>query len=686
MPQRSKRLTHLPLDQRDPATVRAVVLARMSDPTAKDIGIESQVEACERFIAKMGWPKPVLGPFYDKASGYYHVERPALAEVEHLIAQRAVDVVVCLNFERLSRNLERRYAAIYLARKHGVEYRFAELEPDGKLPDTLESRLIGPVLEAYGELNREKIVENTTRGRDKRAALGVPTGGSDGPPFGFRKAVKGSDPTTYWAEEEREATLLREMFVWLDERLPSGRPGESVRGLLRALNARGERTRRGKPWSEKTLMEKLRNPLYCGRGRLYRWQVVHINQTNEATGESYDYAVLRKRDPNATLPIAPGMLPTLIDPELFDRVQRKLDQTKHTAGRVGRSLANHPIEATLLTGGFVLCARCGGAMTRLWRGDLTSQVYYRCVGRTDDPYLPCATHAIPAAAVDRLTLRLLAEALTDPEQILALADANHQRLTDTTLVVEVATSHLEAMRARMAELDAEATKLTNAITALSQVAGMEETVGELRAKLAALAPERERAEAAHTRALPSRERAAERAALLRQLFTERDFVFDFATGKSWEQGEPHVTLPATLTLAQAAALLNMPEEKLARIATPVWIVEDPDHPDAAEVTFVVDRDEVVYLMLRRMPYEQLRQLLYDLQVTVRVSHPRSKAERATRGQTPVAERVAVEVGGLVLRRQATAARARKSDVTKGTTFVTWERRRPPEEVGGVRRV
>jgi hypothetical protein len=52
MPQKSKRITHIPLEQRDPRTVRAVVLARMSDPNAKDVSMEGQVEECEAFIER----------------------------------------------------------------------------------------------------------------------------------------------------------------------------------------------------------------------------------------------------------------------------------------------------------------------------------------------------------------------------------------------------------------------------------------------------------------------------------------------------------------------------------------------------------------------------------------------------------------------------------------------------------
>ena len=118
----------------------------------------------------------------------YNVERQGLDAVEHLIQQREVDVVVVLNWERLARKIERRHAALYLAHRYGVEYRFAELVPEGKLPDTLEARIAAPILEAYGEINREKRVSDTKRGRLKLAAQGLPAGGRGGPPYGFRYA------------------------------------------------------------------------------------------------------------------------------------------------------------------------------------------------------------------------------------------------------------------------------------------------------------------------------------------------------------------------------------------------------------------------------------------------------------------------------------------------------------------
>src|SRR5262249_3170181 len=163
--------------------------ARVSDPGAKDITLESQIDACEQFIAKMGWPKPTLGPFADKRSGYLNVHREGLDRVERLIRERGVDVVVVLNFARLARDLVRRYAALFHAKKYGVEYRFAALEPDGKLSDAPEVKMLAPLYEAFGTIEREAIADRTQRGRLKRAALGLPTTGCDGAPYGYRRVL-----------------------------------------------------------------------------------------------------------------------------------------------------------------------------------------------------------------------------------------------------------------------------------------------------------------------------------------------------------------------------------------------------------------------------------------------------------------------------------------------------------------
>jgi len=334
MPRPSKRTLHESLDQRTqraPSTVRAIIYARESDPSSKAPPMMSQVAECEKFIERMGWPQPALGPFLERESGYYHVERRVLDEVERLIQQRQVDVVVTLNFERIARLEERRHAARYFARKYGVEYRFAELLPDGKLDESPMAKAYAGLLEVFGAMERDKIVARTKRGRAFRAKQGIPGGGRGGAPYGLRDATPDDAPYTRYARRDEEADRLLWMFQHYDEH-----ERVSFRSLAGQLNAKGWLTREGKRWTTQTVKEKLTNPRYCGRGEVNRWEVTRVQKTYEHSGETYDVRVVKPRvasvdadtdedaQPHGTYAFAANSEPVLIPPDLFDRVQAKL--------------------------------------------------------------------------------------------------------------------------------------------------------------------------------------------------------------------------------------------------------------------------------------------------------------------------------------------------------------------------
>jgi DNA invertase Pin-like site-specific DNA recombinase len=169
----------IPLDDRDPATVRAAILARSSDPGAKADDVREQVLQCKEFIAARGWPEvPDTRVFTEGKSGIRNVERPVVEAVLKLAAQGEIDVVVCREWERVARVSARRQQIIMTAEDFGVEFRFANLAAtQGKMPDTLESRIARNVLEELGQMERDKIVERLTPGKMRRHVEGLPHGG-----------------------------------------------------------------------------------------------------------------------------------------------------------------------------------------------------------------------------------------------------------------------------------------------------------------------------------------------------------------------------------------------------------------------------------------------------------------------------------------------------------------------------
>ena len=216
--------------------MRAVILARKSgagsgkrsDTSADQNGssdrdVQTQVERCERFIERMRW-NLVADPyaFTEKnKSGFYRVERPVLETVLQLAQRGEVDVIVASEFERVDRTKTGRYLAIGTAEKYGVEFRF-ENQPD-ELPETMEGKIYRSIQDDLGEMERNRIVERTTPGREWRYAQGMPAGGRAGPPYGYRWPDEKKNGATYDAfkKDDDEYLVLREMFERIanDERV-----------------------------------------------------------------------------------------------------------------------------------------------------------------------------------------------------------------------------------------------------------------------------------------------------------------------------------------------------------------------------------------------------------------------------------------------------------------------------------
>src|SRR5690348_3190623 len=350
---KAKLKTYVPIDKRDQASVRAVILARTSNPGARDDDVETQVSRAEELIARKGW-RLVRDrrAFAEKRSGRRNVERPVLDAVLALAQHDEIDVIVCSEFERVSRVKMRRWAAIATALEFGVEFRFANLLPNGKLPDTREGRMYLSMAEEFGEMEAERIRERTEPGLARRRAAGLPGSGSAGPPYGYKWRPKGEGQRSYTAydEDKSKADILRDLYrrVDTDERA-------SLRRLAQELDGRGIPTPSGRgKWTATTIDRMLRNPIYCGRGRLLRWKTWYEPEQNDETHRVKDQPKRtdRLRDKKAwaeeTLPFAPGAVPVLVEPELWERVVRKLDERKRFAGKLGRAGSPHGEMDTLL--------------------------------------------------------------------------------------------------------------------------------------------------------------------------------------------------------------------------------------------------------------------------------------------------------------------------------------------------
>jgi DNA invertase Pin-like site-specific DNA recombinase len=644
----SDREAFIPIDRRDPASVRAVILARSSDLSARAEDMRGQVEQCRDFITRMSWTLAFDAySFTEAATGMRHVRRPVLDEVLRLAAAGEIDVVVVREPERIARSEGRRWQAIQTAADFGVEFRFANRPPDGKLPQDKQQKAFGALQSYFAEAEAERIAERLRPEKLRRLVDGLPHGGRGGPSFGYipgeRREGKHGGPMGLlsWRIDDGPtgtAQVVRWMFDEVDR---SEESDVSVRGLSKELNRRGVPSPTGvNPWTPRAVKIILSNPKYCGLGRNARWQSEHVETRDATTHEVNETTVVHDRmaDPAAweteTYAVSAQAIPPIITVEQWERVQAKLRRSS-TANRSRPRRSDAEAQSTLLDGGLIRCGECNRVMTRYWT-TVGRTPYYRCSDAPNHP--PFEIHAHKA---DNYVLNRVADTLSDPEQVLALADSAEAQMAEASVEARLSVAALAAYQAQVAQITAQQDELVKALDALSHVPGMQAQMAEVRSRLAQLDHDLTQAHADHANAQPRHALAAERAALLRALFTQRESIISFALGEEQiAEGEPWLHIGRVMRLDQAAALLRMSEADVRATGVPV----EEDKVDGVIEPQILTTF-VVRLLLRRMPREALRALLRNLKVVALVRRGRSREEYRALGAMPLSERVQVEVMG-----------------------------------------
>ena len=660
----TNRTKYIPIEERLPATVRAVILARSSDPSAKPEDMQSQVQQCLDFIAQQGWTLVADAYTYcESKTGMRDVVRPMLDAVLKLAASQAIDVIVCREFERVARSKGRRYQAIQTAADFGVEFRFANQLPDGKLPDSAEARLMQDVKEWMAEAEAEKISERMQPGKDRRLADGLPHGGSTGPAYGYkngeRKLGKHDKPmgVLNWLIDEEKAYWVHWLFDTVDALAPAD---ISIGDLARQLSKHGAPTASGTSlWGRVQVRNMLRNRKYCGLGRNNRYDVYFEPERDSETGQVRQTRHVRDRQRDAEAwkseTYTTVGIPVIIDPEQFQRVQDKLKDAAKLVNHGTITRTDAVAHSTLLNPGYIRCAECGRKMNRYWSGKVKTP-YYQCNVHRWRPTDPHKSHSIIAGPVDALALRLLAYALTNPEFSLKLADTAEKQYADAQTDTALADADVAVAAKRVAEIDAQQEAQLKVIKLLRGMPGTEHQVDEARAKLAALDAEKEEAKHYHTHAVPRQERATLRQQLLDQLKAGGMFLGYTLDGAY----HPVTAMPlhmAVEVIGLRRLFDRMNEERVANGLEAEWESELYDwgyrilcgEPEDEWAEFTgnewISHLDLATHLLKHMPRADVRALLAKLDAVVLVSRPRPRHEWVKYGKMPIEDRVTLRLLG-----------------------------------------
>lgn len=342
---------------------RTVIYARVStEDQVEKYGLPIQIRACRDRAASRGLS--VIEVIPDEGISGATLDRPGLEKLRKLVRDGAVDVVLTLDVDRLSREL-----AHLLILKPEIE-KHARLEfVNANFEDSPSGRLFFGIRGVIAQYERELTRERTMRGRKERASAGLLVGGRVAYGYRYEAGRLVIDP--------ERADIARDIFT----RYTSG---ASMREITLYLRASGAPTWSGRQWGHSSVRRILANETYAGTA----YFGTHRREGN----------VLRLREPSDRIAIE---APALVERPIWEQAQARIAENP----KVGR-----PSDAYLLRS--VLYCSCGRRM----HGERSRRNYaYRCSGR--DPLrlggAPCRSW-VSVPRLDSAVWQTISSTLMDP--------------------------------------------------------------------------------------------------------------------------------------------------------------------------------------------------------------------------------------------------------------------------------
>ena len=381
--------------------------------------------------------------------------------------EHAFDLIVVHSYSRFFREAFEQEFYLRKLAKHSVRV-VSITQPVGDETEPVHA-MMRKVIALFDEYQSKENAKHVIRSMKENARQGFWNGAT--PPLGYRlieAEKRGAKIKKKLEVDPVEAETVRLIFkLYLLGDGSSGALG--VKEIVKWLNARGYRTRRGKSFGVGHVHKLLTNTVYIGR-----WK---FNQASSKT---------RKRKADDEVIEIP--VPAMVELDTFEQVRRQLH---------ARSPKRQPPRVTtgpILLTGLAVCATCRGGMTLRTGTSKGGQVYryYTCSNCATKGKTACKGRSIPMGKLDALVTDHLLERLFKPERLaLILASLSSRRAEQAAAL----NSRIVCLQREMIEADDKLKRLyrlvEDGLTDLDEV---------LQDRLHTLKADRDRAKAALERA------------------------------------------------------------------------------------------------------------------------------------------------------------------------------------------
>jgi len=424
--------------------------------------IKTQLAAVREFASTHGYH--IAEEYVDDGWSGDILARPELDRLRQDAKKKIWQAVLIYDPDRLARRYSYQELIFDELREKGIEVLFVTTPS----PKTGEERILHGVKGLFAEYERTKIAERFRLGKLRKVREGHVL--LSEAPYGYRYVPKKDKEHGYFEMNEEEAQVVRMIFRWV------GNDGFTLRrvvGKLQELGVRPRKSKRG-VWSTSTLGRLLRNSSYIGEA--------HYGKTYAIIPERHlkieKYRKMKKtsrkvkpREEWIKIPV-----PSIVDPDLFETVQRQL--------KINFVLAKRNKSNEYLLGGKIWCS-CNSRRTG--EGPRNGKhLYYRCNTRINQFPLPskCEEKAINARVADSLVWDQITRMMSSP---LLITQQANRWLSKQERESKNSTGELETLRGQIVELKAAQARYMKAYGAnLLSIDQLSRYVAPINERLAAL--------------------------------------------------------------------------------------------------------------------------------------------------------------------------------------------------------
>ena len=301
---------------------------RVSDERQDEYSPDSQLKKIREYAAKEGVTIPDEYVFYDDGiSGKSTKRRDDFKRMIAIASEKThpFDRIYVWKFSRFARNQEESIAFKNYLKKRGV----AVVSVSEPIPEGEFGSLIERIIEWMDEFYLKNLSVEVMRGMTEKVSRGEPI---CPPPLGYIM----KDGRYYPDEESGKADVVREVFTLYAN-------GMKQKEIAILLGEKGIRTRYGKLPENRWVNYMLHNDCYIGK----------IRFTTDGTR-----AVSQGKLDNESIMIVDGHHEPIISMELWDKVQKMLEEQKKTYPKYARQF--QPIDHMLK--GLAKCDCCGSTL------------------------------------------------------------------------------------------------------------------------------------------------------------------------------------------------------------------------------------------------------------------------------------------------------------------------------------